>query len=827
MNKIYLFAALMLLVAGCTSENTLSNYYAEEASEVIKSPGPDLANPDIYCDSTDENCVCMVCENSNFDLVNPFNKFYSIDLQGGTCRFQTECTKDIFLSYSDSPDYLGLFGSEQVRFFMLGQGSNFAEFADATRYCNNSLRMAVRWLSSTEGFEYPLPSAERAECMMEKDVLPVYLLYSEGQAIDSVRAGEVAARFAGAGPVILSAEFDVDPYNHTSLDKAIDQAIAMKGSCPNCLIAISPKLEYNHTLDDEGKAYGYNATYAALDYIFRDSQRASEAREKIDMVGIGINSHYARNCVAASLIWDAVFYSKYALRTYEKPSVWAYFLIDEGQYNAGGAERSECTWSASETAKAYSDLYKYIPSLVDAGAIGVAPYSLYGVGTGPLECVNCGLMDVDLNQYAQHIQWFSLCQVYYTKNGIIPIVFSPVPCADCSFATNYNMYQLDEFRSGITFTEEELQKRQIVPFPTFFRCNGQLMSKVPDEINLDLYDGVSAGNHQCNWYPELDIFADLRDADPVLTRAITWMETGFNNDVEGPTGDMCEVSQVSETQCSSQNYPKKCLNTLVDPSGICIGSTKVAPSGQVFHSMGLMQTHTYPQELWGELDEIQYEEEAIWCGGDEGFNPFNKADNACLGTAIIMDKLQYGRNIVSSHESQLGLTELKNEFGDQSPEYLNMKAAYTIFLSSYYYSGFTTMHTGSGSGKKLDEWMGDFSAQRIITDAECFEEPGVTESADTGMSQMPTELEEKCCEDGEVKEDPCCNEGNFINYLQFCKFPTLSSTSQPKAKYGLKILGFYKALLSCEKYDAAQHEANLIDYLLQFEDWGGTSTPES
>ncbi len=818
MNKIYLFAVLMLLIAGCNSEGSLDKYYAKESSEIHKSPIIDLNDPDIYCDSTDTDCVCMVCKNDNFDIVNPFNKFYSIDLQGGNCRFQKDCSKDVFLSYSDSPDYLGLFGSEQVRFFMLGQGSNFAEFADATRYCNNSLRMAVRWLSSTEGYEYPLPAQSRAECLMEKDVLPVYLLYSQGKAIDSIRAGEIAATFVDSGPVILSTEFDSNPYNYSELDLVIDQAITMKDSCPNCLIAISPKLEYNYSLDENGKPFGYNATYSALDYIFENSPQSEIAKDKIDLVGVGINSHHARNCMASSLIWDGVSYSKYALRKYQKPSVWAYFLIDSAQQDSGGIERNDCVWSESESVKAYSDLYKYIPSLVDSGVIGAAPYSLYGLGSGPIPCTNCSMMDVDGNQYPQHVQWFSLCQVYYTGDGIIPIVFSSSSCADCSFATNYNMFQLNEFRSGVTLSKAELELRYIEPFETFFRCNGQLMTEVPEEINLGAYS-YHTGDRQCGWYPELDIFSDLRDSDPVLSRAITWMETGFNSDLEGPGGDMCEASIVSESQCSSSSHPRKCLTTLTDPSGVCIGGARSAPPSKVFHSMGIMQVHTYPQELWGKLDKVDYEDEARTCGGEDGFNPFDKADNACLGSAIILDKLRLGKQFVSSHETQLGLTALKSEFGEYNSKYLNMKNAYTIFISSYYYSGFTTMHSGAGGGKKLDKWLIDFSAQRRLTDADCFEGPGETEGADTGTSQMSSELEDKCCKDGKVKEGPCCNQGNFINYLQSCKFPSLSSSSRPKAKYGLKILGFYKALLTCEKYDEAQHTENLIDYLTEANDW--------
>ncbi|MBD3398225.1 hypothetical protein GF412_03460 [Candidatus Micrarchaeota archaeon] len=799
MSKYHIFILLALLLFGCSS---MEEYYSEEAGDINRTDPIDLEGGS--CEPTDEDCICMVCENSGFELLNPFNRFYSIDLEGGSCRFESGCTEEKFLDYSSSPG-LGamLFGPEQVHYFMLGQGSNFAEFADANRYCNNSLRLAVRWLSSPEGYDYPIPQPDRAECFLEKDVLPVYLLYSGGTAISTTRAEDIAEQFEDSGPVIISAEFDFDPKNITQMDNAIDQAIAMDSKCPDCLIAIGPRLEYDFT-EVEGEPYGYNHTYDAIDYIFSDPQAA----QSIDLVAVGLNSHHAKNCIGTSLLWDGAAYSDYILENYGKPTLWAYVLFDEGGSNAAGffSNPDYCTWTSKESVQAYGDLYRFIPEFINSGVIGLAPYSLYGVGSGPLECSSCGMMDVDGTTYPQHTQWFSLCQTYYTSRGLIPLVFSPSPCADCSFSNNYNMFQLFESYFGEPPTPEELEGKTIAPFPAFYRCTGQLMTEVPDEIDLPSY---SAGEAQCEWYPELDIFAELRDSDPVLARAITWGETGFNAQDENgvctnpPNCDMCEASNVD---FGLNNFPQ-CVD---DPEGIC--GYQCAPSGYRKHSMGLMQVHVYPEEIW--LDhppDSDIENEALWCSANSeaGFNPFNKAHNACVGTAILLKKLSKGKSIVSSNEGDLGITYLKNEYGEDSEEYLNMKYAHAIFFAAYYYNGYSAFQNGvdPDAGRS---WIDDYADSTGITDDYC---------------SVASATAHPCCNsDGTAKDNnPCCNQENFIDYYQYCKIPSLQN--QQAAGYGLRLLGHYKALLECDKYDEAEHEQNLVDYLESQED-PLESTPE-
>jgi hypothetical protein len=750
-----ILAASLIFLSGCSE---LDEYYALEGSEVrISDFGETLGLDDSACVNSDEDCVCMVCKGEEYDITNPYHWFYDLPLTGGQCWFEEGCTEEFFRENLEDEENAGFMP------FMIGQGSNFAEFSYANSYCNNSARLAVRWLEASEGFDYPLPASERAECFLDKNVIPMYLLHSNGTAEGTAQAARIASEFNGVGPVILSSEFDFDPSDYAAIDLAVEQAFAMKDACPNCLIALSPKLAYNRSLDPREASRGYSATYEAIDYVFATYL---QAYSKIDLIGVGLNSHYAPNCVGTSLIYDGIDYSQYVLETYGKPSIWAYVLLDVGGYNSGGAQYGTCTWADSEIIKAYGDIFKYSPALVSNGVIGVAPYSLFGITSGPLECENCGMMSVEGEVYSQHTAWFSLCQGYYNNRGFLFNVFSPSACTDCSFASNFNLYQIDSFHLGTAPSADELEP--IGPADTFYRCNGQLITSFPAEIDNHRSRAVNVPSYKCEMYPELDVYSDLVDLDPVLARAYAWMETGLNDDTNGPGGDTCSASQV--TSCPN------CLTSVSDPEGICNVQTPASPNKYI-HSMGIMQVHTYPADQWDEVPgSIQYEEAALRCGGED-FNPFNRENNICLGTQIAIDKLRLGKEFVRDHENQLGL----GEYERGSEEYDNMKYAIAIFVSSYYYSGATSVSS------RMEGWVEDFGRQREITDTYCDAVSG----------------EDPCCDDDEAKENNCCNNKVFIDYVAECKYSNLPSGTQGKANYGFTLLGRYRGIMdSCEQYDA-------------------------
>src|SRR4029453_13426791 len=67
-----------------------------------------------------------------------------------------------------------------IRQFMIAQGPIFGDFAYANTYCSDRLSMAVQWLIGDANTSYTLPDAGRSMCFLSKDVIPVYILYSNG-----------------------------------------------------------------------------------------------------------------------------------------------------------------------------------------------------------------------------------------------------------------------------------------------------------------------------------------------------------------------------------------------------------------------------------------------------------------------------------------------------------------------------------------------------------------------------------------------------------------------------------------------------------------------
>ncbi|MEM4272255.1 MAG: hypothetical protein QXH30_01580, partial [Candidatus Bilamarchaeaceae archaeon] len=157
--RILLISALIAVLFGCVESDS---YYEEEGRE-IKSGY--IINGSSFDDNacTAGECTCFVCKNSTptdsafFDaLAAPF---FDYTLEEGECSF-LPCNETEFKEgFENDPNM-------HAYFFMIGQGSNFAEWADANPYCNNSLRMAVKWLSSREGYDYPLPNEGRARCIL-------------------------------------------------------------------------------------------------------------------------------------------------------------------------------------------------------------------------------------------------------------------------------------------------------------------------------------------------------------------------------------------------------------------------------------------------------------------------------------------------------------------------------------------------------------------------------------------------------------------------------------------------------------------------------------
>ncbi|MFA5077403.1 MAG: hypothetical protein WC488_03170, partial [Candidatus Micrarchaeia archaeon] len=323
------------------------------------------------------SCIGMICENVSAPSF-PFNLFYKSSLKGGVCYF-AECNETRYYEITK----LHTPANASVRNFMVGAGPSFLSFADANTYCNNTMQMSVKWLVANKQMTYPLPAKERAECLLDKGVIPVYVLYSQPRNINITRTAEIAAALKGAGPVIIvtDAELtdDEEKMYHYNIS---DQIKAIRSNCPNCLVALGVKL--NGTSE-------YNLTRS----YFMDCQ-CSEP----DLVAYGLNSHYFSDCNPKDMIWRASNFSKSVLKTYirdnrtvySKPSIIIYTMFDEGP-----SSDLSCEWTKETVGNAYSMLYApNIEPFAAGGIIGFSLYSLYGIG--PLSCENCALVDPNFAQ---------------------------------------------------------------------------------------------------------------------------------------------------------------------------------------------------------------------------------------------------------------------------------------------------------------------------------------------------------------------------------------------------------------------------------------------
>ena len=658
--RILLISALLLILLGCTQE--MQSYFAEEAN--LPRPSLDFSH---IGDCATGDCVCMVCKNETPPF--PFSLFFESSLEGGSCAWNI-CGEKEFLDYSKPST------KEALNFFMIGQGSSFAEFNDANPYCNNSLRLAVKWLDSLGYFEYPIPDPNRARCFLDKEAMPLFILYSSGKAVDPNQAGKIAAELNGVGPAIITTEINFNGSNSEVLTNVSNQLIQMKHNCPDCLIALAPKL----------------GDFKSVDAILSNRQ----LWDSTDIVAFGIDSRDFDTCDPAMLYLTALNFSQYILYTHHKPTLWAYVLIDRGYDNG------RCMWTNESATKAYSDLIDYAPAYVDAGVMGASLYSLQGLG--PLECDDCGIMKnrtTPIQPYEG--AWFYNCQQYYSTRGRLPLVFSDAPGSYCTFGGNYYMYT-----SALQSTWA-VDYPPVLPMETFYRCEACLYTEpVP---------GMDTGSHSappeeyCEVFPEIDYYADLYDIDPALFRSLIWRESGFNP---------CSVgkSEWYRGMCGGYEAP---IDPAEDLTGIC--PTKDFPPGYAACSWGLTQIFTPPYWYWEETEwnETHDVRRALACGGEE-FNPLNPVHNVCSGAALARNKLSAARNFVSNHEAQLGLTAIR---GDEEL-YNAVKNLDVLFFTIIYYKSWND---------RWEEAVIDFDLQRTKDDEYCEFDPSDACCKEEGKSK--------------------------------------------------------------------------------------------
>lgn len=776
---------LLLFLSGCL--NVFKGF--EDYTKFETSPEYELKMELKDCPT--QNCICFVCKN-NSALTPPFNLILSSSLKGGTCYFKENCDGDEVQTLIESTE-------KGLMPFMLGVGPRFVDFADANVYCNNTMRMAVQWLTpryliGSKG-EYVLPEEEVTDCLLDKMVIPVYVLYSNNTSVDADRAKVIAEHLKDKGPVIIVAEIDFNSDDDAVVEAVKSQIKKMRAICPRvdnenlpyCLLAVAPKM---------GDKKGLDAVMA-------------EVAEDVDLIAFGVNSHYSTKCTAAYAFYEAMNFSKYAHFKYNKPIIWPYMLFDSGGKN----KDESCTWSEYEASKAYYTFYNYIPVFISNGVIGAAAYQYYSSDeiTDPLKCSSCGLVEFEGNDVVPKdpafSSWFYGCQAYGSQKNIMPAIFPKEDGGTCSYLTNIGLFVQKKITTGSPATilnvEDVESKRIFTCVPCIASCNDDITCN-PYEIKPA--DGASS---KCEGFSELNYWASIRGLDPLFVRAIAWVESSL--DTENPLNSICAVSypvEFSNPACNNANY-----QVILDPSGVCneyisahgdytgkTGADYVSvEDGEVTGTpwlvdkyneyiaagksteeafeelakitglkpcgLGILQNLEYPYTYnnnvgggWGAAHPV----DPTMCAPKGEYNPYNITHSACLGTYRLRYRWDYFEDFVTDDPAVFGIY-------DDDP----VKIKYvTAFMVAYSYQG----------GWK-DEWVEEFVDQSALTPHECMD----------------------------MQEEPeCCANSDFITYISSCKVGT--------NYYGLNVLKRYVALKDAcgEQYGCppAVTAQNIGDYML-------------
>ena len=604
MRKILFISLLFLslLLLGCTNTPT-NEYLAKFKPESV--PVFNFSDPSSFC--TNNNCSCYTCENDSYNPL--FAIVFDPSLKNGECHLISCTSEEEFDKLADfnSGDESSnpFFDKEFMKYFMLGQGPSFAEFQIANEYCNNSMSFSVRWLDGRDD-EYPIPSYIRAECFLDKSVLPVYLLYSDNKHVDPQRAEEIARVMTGTlydtGPVIITSELNFNSSDQIINSKVASQIYAMSHACEKCQIALAPKFQ----------------DYTALDLL--NPTRHQTTSSQVDLV-YGVDYRDLPYCTSDQLISDILNYSGTIWYDYGKPSLVAYIALAPG-YNPTG----NCNWTEEAVSTFYHQLPFYAPLFVKNGIIGVAPYRLYARSIDPLNCSDCYLLtssgssasnpDYRLNRIGYN--WFKSCRTYYTSYGQIPLVMPNNRNTLCTFGSNPAMYLTGESTTtALDFNETTDQLSRSEPF---YKCDACFITK---EFAWDV-GTASIDEHFCEVYPSLDIFADMYDIDPAMLRAITYRESSFEpcliNDNVALNSRRCghKITSVSSPECGDFN----------------------ARPGHKICAFGISQLTTPPEYLWedGSLfyNGVPAREEAERCTiGDEEFDPFNPEHAFCVSAQLM------------------------------------------------------------------------------------------------------------------------------------------------------------------------------------------------
>ncbi len=820
---------LFIFISGCSS-------YVQQYSQVYEE-GLDRTPKSVFdydqlqkCEAG--QCHCIACTNSTSSFYSEFTS-----LKGGTCKVETNCNQSNYNALIEQTghgdfDVLNEGGKGwTIRQFMIGQGATFADFGPANQQCGDRLDMTVRWLYAKSFGDriksYPMPVRERGECFLEIGVIPVYLLYSEGKNVNITGAEQIALEFGGdapAGPVILTTEVDFDSTNDNIVENVTQQTIRMKDACPNCLIAVAPRMN-----DQNG-----------LDRIFSNA----DALAKTDIVAYGINTKYSQvDCRTSESAVDELYtkealnFSKYVRDRYKKPTLVTYMLFQEDPIDpAKGCWTDYNVYNATNPDNAHAKFFgNYLIQFLHSGTMGVAPYRYNNTAEDPLRCSTCRL-----GAAQDRLQsWFGWCQRHKFSSRLLPqeatpsgdllAVYPNSSSAYCEYATNYQLY------AQALFDDKDFSKTPEVPEldPVLINpdtgkqirvtcepCANQNGTEFPFDV------GSRIGGAQESWCSrygsEISAYSDPLEVDAMMVRAIIWTESsglGVDENYANLDAGKCAISQVAYNEdCYDKGY-----DLVDDPDGVCPAAPRHPDISDVeprdtrplkrYCAFGLMQTIDSPYPYWKEGDPFWDENDAdlnrampdvgmqntrrgreirdlaFECAADGKFNPFNPSHNICDGVSKFRLYLDEGLDYAEDHAVELNATK---EDGDVDTNKVNFLGYYFALLK---YNGRIAKYGGPNS------WITQFNAQKIMKPEDC-------EAQDDPPSRyICTGVDG----DGGIVRSDCRNligTGDFIKFTRVCVFNQhIQPNGNPDIDYGSDVFRRYLTLVGTKEHPGVCRDA--------------------
>ena len=661
-----LFALAFL--AGCISMTNVKLEDKLKSTDLTVAKYADASDPNsVVCKEVegDKPCWCMLCQNHTTFLsrIPLLSSIFGPSLKQGDCWFK-ECN---YKSYNDVVTALANDNVESALFprvLMFGAGPSFSSTALATRYCGYSLQIATKWMIGKNNLPPVPPSSSRAECWLDRDILPLYIYYTAGKTIDAQATQKIAERLDTdskgnkVGPVMVTTELAFDGTDPVAVGKVKEQITELR-KCKKCLVVLAIDV-------DTSKPDANKRRMDALAAIFgppgspTQAYSPNQAHKDVNIVGFGFRANDYPACNVETVVGDNYIFSRDVMRAYSKPTIWLYAGASEGK-NADG----KCTWDAAKVHRFYQNIFALQQGMASSGIVGVSFYEFVD-GTGPLPCTQgegCkfGLLNADGTQkHPQLNTWSTLCNTFGTVQvSRPPLIFSKNTFGYvCDIHKGDQMYDYvsREVNSNLGLKNDPVHIEDPKPG---YSC-GEICPSDNAMPNPGAYDEVAgkvfSSAQNCEKFPEIDLKADDLDVSAIFFKAMIEKESGFDpavvSCVEEGNMECNPYGYTIPKLCQFAGRPDNCAHVLPQ-----YGGGQACPSGMKPCAYGLAQckdypggyyTSNYPTESFPQRTQFTAD-----CGGNN-YDPFNAGDSICCGLNVFRYDLEQAQTFLNpAHWAEL------------------------------------------------------------------------------------------------------------------------------------------------------------------------------